>query len=223
METKLTGGIYTRHSSGYDVLASNATSSSSGGIALFWRGNISYEVEETRIWGPNVISLHLMMGSIRFFVVGCYIPPNDLEALACVDKAWRECPAGTHPILVGDLNVNLRTPRTEREETIAEQVDAMDLVDMSRHFRQRSGNRLWGRCVLTWSPGGEGRLPNVRTIESPSTCPPPPRHLITKLKGSTESHFCTPRFPPSRRVPLAEKISKGFNAVATRGRRSRPL
>ncbi len=42
METKLTGGIYTRHSSGYDVLALNATSSSSGGIALFWRGNISY-------------------------------------------------------------------------------------------------------------------------------------------------------------------------------------
>jgi len=29
-------------------------------------------------------------------------------------------------------------------------------------------------CVLTWSPGGEGRLPNVRTIESPSSGPPPP-------------------------------------------------
>ena len=42
METKLTGGIYTRHSSGYNVLALNATSSSSGGIALFWRGNILY-------------------------------------------------------------------------------------------------------------------------------------------------------------------------------------
>jgi endonuclease/exonuclease/phosphatase family metal-dependent hydrolase len=155
METKLTGGIYTRHSSGYDVLASNATSSSSGGIALFWRGNISYEVEETRIWGPNVISLHLMLGATRFFVVGCYIPPNDLEALACVNKAWRECPAGAHPILVGDLNVNLRAPRTEREETIAEQVDAMDLVDMSRHFRQRSGKRLRGRW--TWRMRREGR------------------------------------------------------------------
>jgi hypothetical protein len=99
--------------------------------------------------------LHLMMGSIRFFVVGCYIPPNDLEALACVDKAWRECPAGAHPILVGDLNVNLRAPRTEREETIAEQVDAMDLVDMSRHFRQRSGKRLQGRW--TWRMRREGR------------------------------------------------------------------
>ena len=32
----------------------------------------------------------------------------------------------------------------------------------------------WSRvCVLTWSPGGGGRLPNVRTIKSPSSCPPP--------------------------------------------------
>jgi hypothetical protein len=155
LETKLKGGIYTQHSSGYDVLASIATSSSSGGIALFWRGNISYEVEEMRIWGPNIFSLHLMMGSIRFFVVGCYIPPNDLEALACVDKAWHECPAGARPILVGDLNVNLCAPCTEREEMIAEQVDAMDLVKMSRHFRQRSGKRLRG--TWTWRMRREGR------------------------------------------------------------------
>jgi hypothetical protein len=42
VETKLTGGIYTRHLSGYDVLASTAMLLSSGGIALFWRGNILY-------------------------------------------------------------------------------------------------------------------------------------------------------------------------------------
>ncbi len=75
-----------------------------------------------------------MMGSTQFYVVGCYIPPSNLETLACIDKAWRECPKGAHPILVGDLNINLRALRTVREETIAEQVDAMDLVDMSRHF-----------------------------------------------------------------------------------------
>ncbi len=132
-----------------------ATLSSSGGIALFWRGNISYEVEETRIWGPNVISLHLMMGPTRFFVVGCYIPLNNLEALACVDKAWRECPKGANPILVGDLNVNLRALRTERDEMIPKQVGAMDLVNMSRHFRQRSGKRLRGRW--TWRMRREGR------------------------------------------------------------------
>ena len=144
LETKLMGGIYTWHLSGYNVLASNAMPSSSGGIALFWRGNISYEVEETRIWGPNVISMHLMMGSTQFFIVGCYIPPSDLETLACIDKAWCECPKGAHPILVGDLNLNLRAPCTEREEMIAKQVDAMDLVDMPRHFCQCSGTRLRG-------------------------------------------------------------------------------
>jgi hypothetical protein len=38
LETKLMGGIYTQHLLGYNVLALNATLSSSGGIALFWRG-----------------------------------------------------------------------------------------------------------------------------------------------------------------------------------------
>ncbi len=38
--------------------------------------------------------------------------------------------------LVGDLNLNLRALRMEREDTIAKEVDAMNLVDMSRHFYQ---------------------------------------------------------------------------------------
>jgi hypothetical protein len=75
LETKLTGGIYTCYFSGYSVLASTATSVRQGGIALFWRGNNSYEVKEMRIWGANVISLQLRMDNVHFFVVGCYIPP----------------------------------------------------------------------------------------------------------------------------------------------------
>jgi len=71
--------------------------------------------------------------------------------------------------------------------------------------------------------GGRGSFAKRPDYQVPQLEPPPPRHLITKLKGSTESHFCTLRFPPSRRIPLAEKISKGFNAVATRGWRSHPL
>jgi hypothetical protein len=47
-------------------------------------------------------------------------------------------------------------------------------------------------CVLTWPPKGKGHLLIVGTTKSPNLCPSPPRHLITKLKGSTESHFCIP-------------------------------
>jgi hypothetical protein len=89
------------------------------------------------------------------FVVGCYILPSDLTTLACVETAWRKCPAGAHPILVGNLNLTLCAPRKEREETIAEQVNAMDLVDMSRHFYQRSEKRLWGQW--TWRMRRRGR------------------------------------------------------------------
>jgi hypothetical protein len=65
LETKLTGGIYTRYSSGYPVLALTATSVRQGGIAFFWRGNNSYyEVKEMQIWGVNVISLQLRMDNV---------------------------------------------------------------------------------------------------------------------------------------------------------------
>jgi hypothetical protein len=41
------------------------------------------------------------------------------------------CPKSCLPIMLGDLNANLAAPHDERDETIAEQVDAMNLVDMS--------------------------------------------------------------------------------------------
>jgi hypothetical protein len=103
----------------------------------------------------NVISLQLRMDNIRFFVVGCYIPPSYLETLTDVEWAWQACPTGAHPLLVGDMNFNFCAPRTDREEAIAEQVEAMGLVDMSRHFYQRSGKRLPG--TWTWRMRREGR------------------------------------------------------------------
>ncbi len=118
LETKLTGGIYTRYSSGYSVLASTATSVRQGVIALFWRGNNSYKVEETQIWGANVISLQLRMDNARFFVFGCYIPPSNLKTLTDVERAWQACPTGAHLLLVGSMNFNFHAPRTDREEAI---------------------------------------------------------------------------------------------------------
>ena len=85
LETKVTDGIYTRHSSGYFVAASNAPSAHQGGIALFWRPNKSYEVEDWRIRGPNVLTFVLVTGRTRFFAVGCYIPPNNLSTLTTIE------------------------------------------------------------------------------------------------------------------------------------------
>jgi hypothetical protein len=51
LETKVTGRMYTWNSSGYSVVASDAPSVHQGGIALFWRANKAYEVEDWHIRG----------------------------------------------------------------------------------------------------------------------------------------------------------------------------
>jgi hypothetical protein len=155
LETKLTGGIHTCFSSGYEVFALMATLVRQGGIALFWRGNNSYEVEEMQNRGPNIIPLHLMIGNVRFYIIGCYIPPSNLATLMNIDKAWHVFSTGAHPIVVSNLNINLCAQCAEREETIAKQVNTKDLVNFSRHFYQHLGTRLWGRW--TWRMRREGR------------------------------------------------------------------
>ena len=154
-ETKLTGCIYTRFSSGYTVVATDAPSAHQGGIALCVRENDIFEVEETKIWHPNVLSFELVTGVDRYFVVGCYIPPDDLVPLDHIKTAWKECPKGCKPLLVGDMNIDLEYPRDERDEKVAEQCDFWNLTDMSRQFSQRRRRKTRGRW--TWRQQRLGR------------------------------------------------------------------
>ncbi len=148
LETKLTKGVYTCWSSGYNVQSTQAPSKLQGGISLFWRTSRRYEIEEVEMWGPNVLSFQLILGATRWYIVVCYIPPTNLTTLMHVDEAWWACPKGCHPIFLGDLNVNLAAPRNKRDDTIANQVYAYALTNMSNHFRQRCRRRSRGRW--TW-------------------------------------------------------------------------
>ncbi len=144
LETKSTKGVYTHWSSGYHVRATPAPSAWQGGISLFWRASDLYEVEEVELHGPTVLSFELVLGATRYYIVGCYILPNNLTTLTHVEQAWMACPKGCLPIVLGDLNINLTAPRDEQDETIAKQVDTMNLVDMSSHFHQCQGRNSHG-------------------------------------------------------------------------------
>ncbi len=105
---------------------------------------------------PNVITFTVVMGVERYYAMGCYIPPNNLTTLTHVEGAWNDCPKGHIPILLGDLNINLVSPRNKRDEMIAEQVqDGMGLVDVSRQFKQR--RRAKARGQWTWRMRRGGR------------------------------------------------------------------
>ena len=106
------------------------------GVALFYRDSDLYEVEEQRIWGPNVLSFKLKTEDVRYYVVGAYIAPSSLDALADIDKAWAKCPKACKSMLLGDLNINLDKPRNDRDVAVTEQVTTMDLMDMMHQFYQ---------------------------------------------------------------------------------------
>ena len=53
-ETKLTDGVYTRGSAGYNVIATEAPSRHRGGVVLFYRSTPHFVVEVVERCEPNV-------------------------------------------------------------------------------------------------------------------------------------------------------------------------
>ena len=125
-EAKLTKDIYTRFSSGYHVMATEAPSAQQGGVALFWRDSPTHQVEGQRTWGPNVVSFELVTGGLRYYVVGAYCPPSDPEASTTEDisAAFGAAKPGRQRILIGDVNAVVAAPRYTRDEIVADCVAA---------------------------------------------------------------------------------------------------
>ena len=113
-ETKLTEGIYTRGSAGYSVIATDAPSRHRGGVAIFYRPAPHLAVEAARKFGPNVISFQLSTGARRWYIVGCYLAPDDTSTMERVVKALWSRPKGAELLVAGDLNTNIAAPEGDR-------------------------------------------------------------------------------------------------------------
>jgi hypothetical protein len=119
------------------VIASKATSPQQGGIALLWTaGHQDFEVEAVKITSPNVLTFQLITEGVHFFVIGAYIPPADTTGVDDFCAAWATCPSTCKPLMLGDLNINFGSPQTSREEAIADLLDDINFVDMSRKYAQ---------------------------------------------------------------------------------------
>ena len=76
-ETKCTDGIHTRASAGYSVVATDALSRHRGGVAVFYRPSPHFVVEAVRQFGPNIVGFQLATGARRWYIIGCYLAPDD--------------------------------------------------------------------------------------------------------------------------------------------------
>ena len=109
-ETKLTDGIYTRRSSGYSIVATDAPSQHRGHVAILYRSEPHFTVKAVEKFGPNVIGFQLATGARRWYIVGVYLAPNDTATMERVIEAIRSQPRGAELLVAGDFNVDLATP-----------------------------------------------------------------------------------------------------------------
>ena len=109
-ETKMTDGIYTRGSAGYSVVATDTPSRHRGGVAMFHRPAPHLAVEAVWKYGMNVIGFQLATGARQWYIVGCYLAPNDTSTIE------RDQPKGEELLVAGDLNINLAAPEGDRRE-----------------------------------------------------------------------------------------------------------
>ena len=76
-EKKYTDGIYTCESAGYRVVATDALIRHRGGVAVFYGPSPLFAVEAVRKFGPNLVGFQLATGAQRWYIIGCYLAPDD--------------------------------------------------------------------------------------------------------------------------------------------------
>jgi hypothetical protein len=149
LEMKITDNRYIRTTLGYKVLATKAPSKHQGGIALLWQPeHKAFEIEAMQIVTPNLITFQLVTGDKQYYVIGIYIPPTNTDGGNNLRVAWEACPANCHPIVMGDLNINVGNPRNDQEADIANLLDKINLFDTSCKFtlwwcRQQKAQMCW--------------------------------------------------------------------------------
>ena len=121
-ETKLTRCVYTHRSGGYSIVATDAPSQHRGRVEVFYRPSPRYAVEAVQHFGPKVFGFKMETGKRRWYIVGCYLAPDDTSTIESIVAALKDQPRGAEMLVAGDLNVNLSEPEGDRrgEEISAE-------------------------------------------------------------------------------------------------------
>ena len=118
-------------------------------------------MEVVREYGPNALSFEVATGVRRWYIIGCYLAPDDAETIERVFTALGDIPRGTALIVEGDLNMDLGDAENDRRGSeIAAAITEAGVEDMTAHFLPRKIK--WGRERRTWSMMREGKVVRSR-------------------------------------------------------------
>ena len=101
-------------------------------------------MEEVRGYGPNAVSFEVATGRRRWYIIGCYLAPNDARTIERVVTALGDQLRSTALVVAGDFNTDLgETASNGRGTEIAAALTEAGVEDMTAHFFPRK--RRWGR------------------------------------------------------------------------------
>ena len=121
-----------------------------------------FAVEAVQKFGPNVIGFQLATGERRWYIVGCYLAPDDTSTIERVVEALQSRPRGAELLVARDFNVNLATPEGDRRaEDIDTTLATEGLEDTAKNFLPRESRWCWD--WRTWGVLRKGREVRSRT------------------------------------------------------------
>ena len=138
---------------GYSVIATDSPSRHCNRVAVFYWPSPCYAVEAIHHFRPNAIGFHLTTGELRWYIVGCYLTPDDTSTIESVVAALKERPQGAKLLVMGDMNVKLSDMEGYwRGEEIASALITEGMEDMPDHFllHRRPWYRDGRMCSMVW-------------------------------------------------------------------------
>ena len=102
-----------------------------------------FSVDAVQQFGPNIVGFQLATEERRWYIVGCYLAPDDTSTIESVVAALKERPRGAKLLVVGYFNVNLAEPEGGRREAGGERIS-------QRPWQRRD----WNICRSTSSRDG---------------------------------------------------------------------
>ena len=119
----------------YSVVVTDAPSRHRDGVEIFHRPASYFAVEAVQQFGPNVIGFQLATGARRWYIVGCYLAPDNTSTIERVVEALKERPKGAELLVAGELIINLEALEgNPREKDIAAKFATEGLEDMAPHL-----------------------------------------------------------------------------------------
>ena len=98
---------------------------------MFYRTAPHFMVEAVQKFGPNVFGLQLETGEWRWYIVGCYLYPDNTSMTESFVATLKERPRGAELLVSGDFNTKmLETEGNRRGEDIAVELATDGLEDM---------------------------------------------------------------------------------------------